>query len=110
MAIAIQLSLLGKGRGAVVMVVQSVLPKSSPCLGKAGCGGHGHIGPSFQKLSPSAGKEKGWWSWSCSFLFLELKGVVVMVIELSLLEKGRGNGHGHTQPSSKKLSSSSWTI
>ena len=48
-------------------------------------------------------------------LILEWEGVVVMVIQ-SFLPKdclvplgiGRGGGHVHTQPSSQKLSSSSW--
>ena len=76
----------------VVIVIKGLLLKSSPFLGK---GRHGHTEPSFQKLSSSAGKGKGWWSWSYSFLSWKGEG---------------GNGHGHTQPSSKKLYSSSWTI
>ena len=104
--------------GAAVMVAHSLpLRSCPPLLGKGRDDGHGHTEPSFQRLSSFAGKGKGWWSWpyraffSKALLFCwEREGVVVMVIQLSLLERGRGNGHGHTQPSSKKLYSSSWTI
>ena len=95
MVTVIRLSLLGKGRDVVVVVVQSLLLKSSPFLGKARGGGHGHIGPSSQELPSSAGQGKGWWSWSYSFLFWKREGAMAMVIQFSLLKKDRGNGHGH---------------
>ena len=88
----------------VVMVIHRLpLESSPPLFGTGGSGGHGHTGPSFQKLS-FAGKGKGWWSLSYSFLFWE-RGVVVIVIQsiflksFPLLGNSGDGGHGHTGPS-----------
>ena len=79
--------LLLEGEGVMAMVIHSLLLKSPPpLLGKGRDGGHGHIGPSSQTLSSSAGKWKGWsWSYTsflckASPLFWEREGTVVRVV------------------------------